>query len=405
MHLQLVVTAGPHTGREFIFDRPDSFLVGRAADAHFQLPHDDPYFSRRHFLLEISPPRCRLTDLDSRNGTFVNGVRVQSAELRDGDTIQAGQTAFLIAIPDHIPETALLPAPIPLSSPPTDYPSLPPPFHLPSVPGYALLHELGRGGMGIVYRAKRLADDAEVAVKMLCPDADADPNSVERFLREARILEQLDHPHIVRFLDSGESPGAVFLAMELVAGTTAALLVRDEGPQPIRTAVRLVSQLLKALAHAHALGFVHRDIKPGNVLIEVRPGRRAVKLADFGLARAYAASRLSGLSLNGEVGGTLAFMSPEQITHFRDAQPTTDQYATAATLYVLLTGRTPHDLPQAASEQIAHILSKDPIPVRQRRPDVPEGLAAILHRAMSREVGERYPDVTAFREELNRYAR
>ena len=333
MHVQLTITAGPQIGREFHFDRPDSFLVGRAADAHFRLPHDDPYFSRRHFLLEINPPRCRLLDLDSRNGTSVNGTRITSADLRDGDTIQAGGTSIRVNIRGDDadgPPTAFLSAPRPLT-PTSLITALP--STLPTFPGYTLLGEVGRGGMGVVYRATRLIDQAEVAVKILGSEINTDRSNVERFMRETRILERLDHPHIVRFLDSGEADGAVFLVMEYVVGTSAARMLSENGPQPVRMAVRLVSQLLKALAHAHELGFVHRDIKPANILIEVHPKRRVVKLADFGLARAYATSQLSGLSVNGQIGGTIAYMAPEQITHFRDAKPHTDQYASAATLY------------------------------------------------------------------------
>src|SRR5205809_6558238 len=98
MNVTLTVTAGPHAGREFAFDRHDTFLVGRSKDAHFQLSYDDPYFSRRHFLVEVNPPRCRLIDLNSRNGTLLNGARVRMAEVADGDEIGAGHTVFKVCV-------------------------------------------------------------------------------------------------------------------------------------------------------------------------------------------------------------------------------------------------------------------------------------------------------------------
>ena len=120
MKIKLTIIAGPHQGREFVFDGHDTFLVGRTKDAHFQLSYDDPYFSRRHFLVEVNPPRCRLIDLNSRNGTLLNGARIQTAEVADGDEIAAGHTVFKVCViapePDEI-ETLDLPVdPVPRKS-------------------------------------------------------------------------------------------------------------------------------------------------------------------------------------------------------------------------------------------------------------------------------------------------
>ena len=125
---------------------------------------------------------------------------------------------------------------------------------------------------------------------------------------------------------------------------------------------------------------MHRDIKPSNLLITHASGGDSVKLADFGLARAYQASGLSGLTMTGEISGTIAYMSPEQITDFRRAQPATDQYAAAATLYFLLTGRFVHDFPDDPGKRLLMILDKEPVPIRDRRKDIPKGLAAAIHR-------------------------
>ena len=191
--------------------------------------------------------------------------------------------------------------------------------------------------------------------------------------------------------------------MEYVAGPDAGRLLERSGPLPVARAVGWICQTLEALEYAHAKGFVHRDIKPANVLVTQAEGRESAKLADFGLARVYQASRLSGLTMVSDVGGTPAFIPPEQITNFREAKPPADQYGAAATLYNLLTGAFVFDLPAHALHQLAMILQDDPVPIQSRRPDLPRGLAQAIHRALAREPAERYPDVKAMRQALRPY--
>jgi len=455
--VRLVVTAGPHAGKEFAFDRHDTFLVGRHSDAHLQLSYDDPYFSRRHFLIEVNPPRVRVIDLGSRNGIFVNDQKVETAELKHGDEIKAGHTVFRVVVPSPDPDrqvTLDLPPEVDADEsrlvslmmrwmdradlgeevsaeaicPPTARHLLAelrgrigeqkqmrqlmagardrkrPPDEPPVIPGYQLGTELGRGGMGVVYRAVRAADGAAVAVKTITPAAGVSDKQVRRFVREARVLAELSHPHVVAHLDSGTAGGLVYLVMELVEGTDAARMVTKDGPLPVRTAVRMACQMLAGLAHAHAGGFVHRDVKPANLLIGDTGRSRVAKVADFGLARAYDECQLSGLTMQGEVGGTPAYMAPEQVTHFREVKPTADQYSAAATLYCLLTGKTPHDLPKEVSRQLAVIANAPPVPLRDRRADVPADLAAVVHRGLARDPAGRFPDVTAFRTALKAFA-
>ena len=402
MKLKLTVISGPHQGREFIFDGRDTFLVGRVKDAHFQLSYDDPYFSRRHFLVEVNPPRCRLIDLNSRNGILLNGARILTAEVADGDEIAAGHTVFkvrVIAPEPHEKETLDLPVNPVAGNPTCDYQPLPS-----GVPGYRLQGELGRGGMGVVYRAMRERDGLPVAVKTILPAVGTSRKQIDRFLRECEILAQLAHPNIVAFREFGEAGGLIFLAMDWVDGPDLGARLKAMGPQDVRTAVRIACQMLAGLAHAHAKGFVHRDIKPSNILIGRDGTKRVVKLADFGLARVYESSRISGLTMQGEVGGTPAFMAPEQATHYRQVQPTADQYSAAATLYNMLTNRHTHDFPKDIGAQIAHLVTAAPVPIAERRPDIPAKLAALIHKALSREPEDRYPNVLAFRRELKRFA-
>ena len=404
MGVTLRVTAGPHVGKEFAFDTHDTFLVGRTQDCHLRLTYDDPYFSRRHFLIEVNPPRCRVIDINSRNGVRVNGQKVEQAELADGDEVRAGHTVFKLQIPQPDPDSQLT-----FQLPPADPdPSRPPVILRPPVespfPGYALGEELGRGAMGVVHRGTRLADGLPVAIKTIAISSGVGQKQVERFLREARVLSQLDHPNIAGYIDSGGRDPAIYLVMELIEGPDAGKVLKERGTVAMTIAVRLVCQMLAALAHAHERGIVHRDVKPSNVLLGGGKGKRVVKLADFGLARAFDDCKLSGLTFQGEVGGTPAYMAPEQVTHYRDVKPAADQYSTAATLYHLLTGCYPLDLPKDVGKQLAVIIGGDIVPIRNRKADLPAALAEALHRALAREPKDRFPDVSAFRQAILPFA-
>jgi serine/threonine-protein kinase len=462
--LTLSVTDGPHAGRTFTLDGHECFVVGRGKCAHFKLPLKDKYFSRFHFMIEFNPPFCRLLDLGSTNHTFVNGKRAMKADLETGDIITGGKTVIRVLIgevPDEEEAVAAETSPGPegrtvapalapsdgldLDLLTVDVPAtgadLPPPGSSPRVcvycrgdaadtpaatpaaraaraplctacreklharaqpiEGYALLRELGRGGMGVVYQAVRLSDDALVALKTIHRSGTATVRDIARFLREAKILRELDHPRITRFLDVGEARGRLYLVMEYVPGSDASeLLKRTVAPMATPRAVGLVCQALEAMEYAHARGFVHRDVKPSNLLVAGPPGQEAVKLADFGLARIYEASRLSGLTISSDLAGTTAFLAPEQIVNYRETRPAADLYATGATLYYLLTRCLVYDFPDRLELKVLKILQDDPVPVRRRRPELPDGLVAVIDRALSREPEARFPDARSMREAL-----
>lgn len=451
----LTVTAGPHKGEVFRISGHDTFIVGRSIRAHLQLPSKDRYFSRFHFLIETNPPSCRIMDLGSHNGTFVNKKRIKTAMLKDGDRIKAGHTILKVTLvgmaespgqadtdvverpvsapvkqaqpdPEKLASALAIvgtkaacricsaPArqPAPVSADATIGPSAWPlcpdcaaaiRAQPQPITGYCVLNELGKGGMGVVYRALRNCDGAMVALKTLKPAVTPSAGQIRRFLREADILRQLEHPYIVAFHDMGEANGQFYFVMDYVNGTDCQRLVKKEGPLPIARSVALTCQMLEALEYAHAKGFVHRDIKPGNLLVTQAKGREIAKLADFGLARTYQASHLSGLTMMGEVGGTAAFMPPEQILNFREVKPPTDQYSAAATLYCLLTGRYVYDLPADPQQQIMMILTKDPVPIRARREQVPDELARVIHKGLARVAKDRFADVKAMRAALEKF--
>jgi serine/threonine-protein kinase len=258
--------------------------------------------------------------------------------------------------------------------------------------------------MGVVYLALGKIDQQPVAVKTIKPEGTPRPGQIERFLREANILRELSHRHIVAFQELGEAAGLIYLAMDYVAGSDAGRFLQERGRLTTPLAVRIIMQGLQALEYAHDRQFVHRDVKPANLLLETSRQHLRVKVADFGLARVYLASALSGLTLKNQTGGTLEFMSPEQITNFRDVQPAADQFSAAATLYTLLTGRCIRDLTGHLAARIEQILNSDLVPICQRRPDLNQKLAMVIHRALAREPRHRYPSVAHFRQALRPFA-
>lgn len=420
MALTLTVTAGPHVGREFTFTGHDTFLVGRSKQAHFQLPAHDKYFSRLHFLIEINPPQCRLQDMGSHNGTYVNGQRVQSTLLHNGDQIKAGHTIFQVVIDSDATETQL-PSPLPpvatasWQQPPReadrDTAATPVPRTviaaepLPNIPGYRILRKLGGGGMGVVHLAERETDGRQVAVKTIRPGGDARRTQVERFLREAEILRQLEHPHIVAFHEMGETEGQLFFVMDYVPGKDVGQLLKEHERLPVRFAVTVLCQTLQGLDFAHGKRFVHRDIKPANLLVEQTDMGKRVRVADFGLARVYQSSQLSGLTLSGDIGGTIPYMPPEQITRFRHVNPLSDQYAAAATLYHMLTGQFVYDFATADMQPLLLVLQEEPVPIQKRGVALPTELAEIIHQALAREPKKRYRSAGEFREALLPFAK
>lgn len=464
MQVKLSVVAGPHQGKEFLFTEHDNFIVGRGLQAHFRLAKLDQYFSRLHFMIEVNPPFCRAVDLNSRNGIQVNDQKTRSADLSDGDIIRAGKTKILVSIvkepsppedafPSTItgsPSSKKAERPTSKTPPPPrsrdssaviparprndsdaaietldevrdqiiSRETLSPPVrkllpddyeeqisrHRQLVPGYQIVRELGHGGMGVVYLAIRQQDHSVVALKTILPAVVASARQKERFLREARILQELQHPHIVAFREMGEHDGLLFFAMDYVPGKDAAQLLREHGPLPVARAVKITCQMLDALEFAHSRGFVHRDIKPSNLLVVSEDGQDTVKLADFGLARVYQTSQLSGLTMTGDIGGTPRFMPPEQIVNYRDAQPATDQYAAAATLYNLLTDCHLYDFLPSVGAQLVMILQEKPVPIEQRRAELPQELVQSVHRAIHRNVSERFGSVGEFRRALQPFA-
>jgi tetratricopeptide (TPR) repeat protein/tRNA A-37 threonylcarbamoyl transferase component Bud32 len=268
-----------------------------------------------------------------------------------------------------------------------------------AIGGYEIEAEIGRGGMGVVYRARERTTGRAVALKVLRPDLD-DDRARRRFVREVRAAAAVEHDHIVRvYATSDPAEALLFFAMELVAGPSLAERIRADGRLEARGAAKLVVQAADGLAAAHDAGLVHRDVKPENVLIDTATGR--AKVGDFGLARLAAES--SDLTRSGVVAGTPAYLSPEQARGDDGAGPLVDVYGLGVTLYECLTGEAPFGgTPHMVVQQI---LQDDPRPPRRLNDAVPRDLETICLTAMAREPHRRYASAAAMADDLRRWLR
>jgi serine/threonine-protein kinase len=433
MRVTLRVLSGPHVGRQFVFDQHDTFLIGRSDTAHLFLP-DDRFFSRHHCILEINPPRAFLRDLGSTNGTFVNGVKVQEAYLRNGDQVQGGQTVLAV----EVTTDAVEPATYPTIGGPGQFPTQPsiviveclncgrrdqaeassPDEQMTylcedcreelkknpqAIPGYDMVKILGRGGMGCVMLARDQVTGRPVAIKTLLPEVAVSDQALRRFMREIDVASALQHPHIVSFIDRGTHNGVVYLITEFVEGTDAARLADSRGGRlPYQEAVQILTQVLEALSFAHNQGYIHRDIKDQNILVSGAWPSFTSKLTDFGLAKSFKQTGMSGVTMAGDVAGTFAYMPPEQIRDFKNVRPASDIYAMGMTAYSLLTGNIALDLSPKANvaETVKAIFDKPVIPIHQRVQDVPPAVANAVERALAKDPAHRWPTAEAMRDAL-----
>lgn len=257
---------------------------------------------------------------------------------------------------------------------------------------YRLVRELARGGMAAVWEADDRVLSRRVAVKILDPSFSVDDAVRARFRHEAVAAAGLSHPGIVATYDTGDDHGMAYIVMELVEGRTLRQILDQDGPLPVASAVDIATQIADALTRAHDQGLVHRDVKPGNVLV-LPDGR--VKVADFGIAKAAGSADLTRA---GAVMGTARYLAPEQLGG-QPADSRADVYALGLVLYEMLAGRTPFDGDNEMATAMAR-LSAEPIALRALRPDVPTLLERAVHRALARDPNDRFPSAAALHDAI-----
>jgi eukaryotic-like serine/threonine-protein kinase len=425
----LTVIKGNLPRKVYRFEGREHLIVGRMDDCAIQVPNDDDnrLVSRYHCHIDITPPYAALCDYGSRNGTYLNEALIgkreegESAEegrrrkypeklLQDGDIIRladaitlkvsierearAGKDIFATSgkgsdgiealeeayktrkaealVPDHVQKV---------------------------LKDYQILKEIGDGGFGKVYLAIHKKSGEKRAIKLMIPEIIYSSNADKEFQREIAVSEQLQHKNIVRLYEHFKEDDCYALVMDYCDGGDVHRKMNAERRLLTpREAVGITIQLLDALAYAHALpvklpiadgsvrpakGVVHRDIKPSNILLD-GPELR-VKLADFGLAKAFDLAGMSGLSRSGMgkgyAAGTLPFMSRVQCVEFKYSKPDVDLWATAASLYFMLTREPPRQFDKR-TDPYDTILYSDPVPIRQRRPEIPAKLAEVIDAAL-----------------------
>ena len=410
VHLQ--IRQGKDVGKIFAFTEHDTFVFGRMADCHACIPDDDQV-SRHHFILEVNPPQACLRDLGSLNGTGVNGKtfggrpkgetpeegakrRHPEVALKPGDRIKVGRTELEVSIdqPKEAPRHRIDPelSDISLLSPEqlarlifgspdqaAEKPKL-------QIPGCKIEAEIGRGGFGAVYRARRAEDGKILAVKVMLARVDADDEAIEKFKREVAVTAKLQHPNIIRVQESGASGAVFYFVMEFCDGGSAwDLMLENSGRLALSQAKPIILGALSGLAFAHDTGFVHRDLKPQNILLS----QGQVRLSDFGLAKSFQQAGLSGLSMTGGYAGTPVFMPREQITNFKYIKPVSDVWSMGATIYNMLTGAFPYPFSNKR-DPIDVILNEDVVPLRKRDKSLPAPLADVIDRALAKRTKDRF---------------
>lgn len=338
-------------------------VIGRGPTCDLRL--DDEHASRTHAMVYEEAGAYFLKDLESRNGTRLNGERVLFAHLSYGDEIRVGHTRLFLVqtAPSQMAGSV--------------------------VGGYKLLALLGVGGMGLVFKARRVGFKKPLAVKVLHPRRANDEKLARLFVEQAQAAARLFHPNLVNVLAAGRDPLGCYYAMDLVEGPSAARVVSRLGSLRPQEAVELLIQTATALAHIHDHGLVHADVKPGNLLLA--PDGTA-KLGDLALARSAAsAPRAADFLPDGRecVWGTPAYMSPEVATG-QPPTPASDLYSLGATLFHLLAGKPPFT-GATTDELLARHLS-EPLPdLRELLPGLAPAIPPMVERLMAKRPERRYP--------------
>lgn len=278
---------------------------------------------------------------------------------------------------------------------------------LPEIMGYQLEKKLGEGGFGAVYAATRTSDGKRVAVKTILQTRKPGPNEILMFEREKEISVALRHPHIVHCERADCWNDIHFIEMEHMDGSCVGSLLKRKGRLSLDEAAPIMLQVLEGLAYAHRAelhltfeggkktvrGIVHRDLKPPNILLAGSPGRWTAKISDFGLAKAFSQAGMTKgqITVPGMTVGSRPYMAPEHATNYRDVKPTTDVFEMAATFYHMLTGSFVWNFKRGADPYCV-IMQDTPKPIRSRNESIPEKVAYVLDRALSRDTAARYRD-------------
>lgn len=365
---RLLVENGVDRGKSYIIQKDGSFFAGRDKAAQVQI-HDE-MASRRHFQIEHKGGQYFIRDLQSANGTFLNGSLVRKVEiLAPNDRIQVGST--LISFQDDKPH----------------------PLIGREISGYRILDRIGRGGMGTVYRALQTSLDRVVALKVLAPHLVRNSNFVNLFIREARSAGSLSHPNIVQVYDVGVHEDIYFFSMEYIPEGSVEDLLNRGGPIPLARALRVIHDAARGLEYAERLGIVHRDIKPGNLMVGAGG---VVKIGDLGISRSM--DEAGQASQKDGVSGSPHYIAPEQ-ARGDDIDTRADIYSLGVSLYQILSGRTPFR-GATPREVILKHLKEDPPPLAELVENLPSDVVQLVEHMMAKSPANRVASAAKLLDEL-----
>ncbi|WP_435056334.1 serine/threonine-protein kinase [Streptomyces venezuelae] len=269
------------------------------------------------------------------------------------------------------------------------------------IAGYLVESEIGRGGMAVVYEARDLRLDRRVALKLLAPELARNDTFRQRFAHESKVAATIEHPHIVPVFEAGEADGLLYIAMRLVEGPDLRVMLDRTGPLPVQTAARIAGQVASALDAAHAHDLVHRDVKPGNILIAPGTDRdhpEHAYLTDFGLTKKSLS--LTGFTTDGQFVGTVTYVAPEQISG-KPVDGRCDVYSLGCVVYEALAGEPPFQRDDDIALLWAHQYDAPP-PLSSRRPGLPEEVDAVLAKALAKSPDDRWDSCLEFTGALRR---
>jgi serine/threonine protein kinase len=375
----------------------DPVIIGRELSCDFVL--EEAVLSRRHCRVERREDgKFHVEDLNSKNGTYLNGQKVDVSDLQPGDVIRLGACRLEFdhhresGDPDHRPSEFY----VRQTQPPADSGSSDPLVGVEIGRRYKAERKIGEGGMGRVYKAADKKSDGKiVAVKLMNKALMVEDDQVQRFKREFDSGQELIHSNIVQTLDFGMWDDTYYIVMEFVAGRGLQDILDVRGRLSPRGAIKVAMQVTMALEHAFKMGIIHRDIKPDNILITPNG---VVKLLDLGLAKKIK-DRGPSITKSGEGIGTLHYMAPEQTINARDTDQRSDIYALGATMYHMLCGEPPFDA-EGVWEFVDLIQHQKPEPLTDRVKNLPDSVWKIVQRALEKHPRDRFQTPTELREQL-----
>lgn len=405
MATQLVVASGPDKGRVFPLGK-GTLVIGRGSKTQTQLV--DPRVSRAHCEIEWDGHRAVVHDAGSGGGTFVNGRRTTTAELKPGDILRVGDTDLIYK--SDVDEAKTMPpaAAVVLVNRPGQR-RLPPALKQlqelagQSLGNYHLLKVVGVGQTGVVFQARDAKDQKLVALKVLRQDFAKDAKAVQRFVRGMKTARFFEHPNLVGFYNAGIAKPYCWMAMELIDGPSLAdMLANARTGLDWASALRVAIHLARALAYLHGRDILHRNVIPPNILIQKRD--QAAKLGDAMLAKSLQGASVQDITQSGELVGNMFYMAPERTRPNAAVDGRTDLYALGATLYHTLTGRAPF---QAASlpELVLQIRQAQPERLKNSHADLPPRFEAIVLQTLAKTLEQRPASATELLTHLEPIAR